>query len=157
METEGSSPKSQVPATCPYPVPVQSSSHPIPHSENSFNITLPSTSGSPKWSLSFRFPHQNPAYASPLPHTRYMPRPSHSSPFYHSDNIGRGVQIIQLLIMQFPPLPCYFVPPRPKYFPHHPILEHFKAKWLLCVPPRLTLKNSTLRLMSAFTYFIRLS
>jgi hypothetical protein len=23
------------------------------------------------------FPHQNPVYASPLPHTRYMPRPSH--------------------------------------------------------------------------------
>ena len=23
--------------------------------------------GSPKWSLSFRFPHQNPIYASPLP------------------------------------------------------------------------------------------
>ena len=31
---------------------------------------------SPKWSLSFRFPHQNPVYASPLPHTRYMPGPS---------------------------------------------------------------------------------
>ena len=30
-------------------------------------ITLPSTPGSPKWSLSFRFPHQNPVYSSPLP------------------------------------------------------------------------------------------
>jgi hypothetical protein len=28
-------------------------------------------------SLSFRFPHQNPVYASPLPHTRYMPSPAH--------------------------------------------------------------------------------
>jgi hypothetical protein len=25
------------------------------------------------------FPHQNPVHASPLPHTRYMPRPSHFS------------------------------------------------------------------------------
>jgi hypothetical protein len=29
--------------------------------------------------FSFRFPHQNPVYASPLPHTRYMPRPSASN------------------------------------------------------------------------------
>ena len=38
------------------------------------NIILPSKPGSPKWSLSFRFPHQNPVNVSPLPHTRYMPR-----------------------------------------------------------------------------------
>ena len=40
-----------------------------------------------------------PLYTSPLPHTRYIPRPSHSSWFYHPHNIGWGVQIIQLLIM----------------------------------------------------------
>ena len=51
------------------------------------NIILPSTPRSPKWSLSLRFPHQNPVYASPLPHTRYMARPSHSSRFYHPHNI----------------------------------------------------------------------
>ena len=88
------------------------------------NIILLSTPGSPKWSLSLKFLHQNPVYASPLSHTRYMPRPSHSSRFYHPHNIGWGVQIIQLLIMQFPPLPCYLVPPRPKYSPRHSILEH---------------------------------
>ena len=59
------------------------------------NIILPSTPGSPKWFLSFRFPHQYPVYASPLPHTRYMPRPSHSSRFYHPNNIGWAVQFIK--------------------------------------------------------------
>jgi hypothetical protein len=39
---------------------------------------LQSTSGSPQWSLSLKFPHQNPVYTIPLPHTHYMPCPSHS-------------------------------------------------------------------------------
>ena len=45
------------------------------------NVIRPSTPGSSKWSLSFRFPapQKNPVYTSPLPHTRYMPRSSHSS------------------------------------------------------------------------------
>ena len=58
------------------------------------NIILPSTPGFPKWSLSFRFPHQNPVHTSPLPHTRYMPRPSHSSRFYHLNRTGWGVEIV---------------------------------------------------------------
>jgi len=33
------------------------------------NIILPSTPGSPKWSLSLRFPHRKPVYTSPLLHT----------------------------------------------------------------------------------------
>jgi len=49
-------------------------------------ITLPYTPGSPKWYLSLKFPHQNPAHTSPLPHTRYMPRPSHSPRFYQPNN-----------------------------------------------------------------------
>jgi hypothetical protein len=63
------------------------------------NIILPSTLGSPKWSLFLRFPHQTPVYDSPLRHTSYMPRPFHSSQYYHPKNIGWAVQTIQLLIM----------------------------------------------------------
>jgi hypothetical protein len=51
------------------------------------NIILLSTPGSPKWSLTLRFPYQNPVHASPLPHTRYMHRPSHSSLFHNPNNI----------------------------------------------------------------------
>ena len=88
-----------------------------------FNIVLPFTPTSFKRYVSFRFssresarisqipharfPHQKPVHTSPLSHTCYMPSLSHSSRFYHPNNIGWGVQIIPLLIMQFPPLSCY--------------------------------------------------
>jgi len=60
------------------------------------NINLPSTPRSPQWALSHMFPHQNPVHTSSLPQTRYMLRPSHSSIFYHPNNIGWAVQIIKL-------------------------------------------------------------
>ena len=58
LEPEGSSPYSQVPATCPYPEPHQS----IPFSPPDFlkihlNIIPPPTSRSSKWSL---FPQVSP-------------------------------------------------------------------------------------------------
>ena len=87
------------------------------------NTLLPSMPGSPKWSLSLRFPHENPVYDSSVPHTHYMTRPYHSSRLYHPHNIG-WIHIIKLLIMYFSPLPCHFVPLRPKYSPQHAILKH---------------------------------
>jgi len=88
------------------------------------NIIPPSTPGSPKRSLSLTLPHQNPVYASPLPHTRYMPRLSNSSRFYHPITIGWAVQIIKLLIMWFSPFPCYLVPLKLKYSPQNPIPKY---------------------------------
>ena len=88
------------------------------------NIIHPSTPRSPHWSLSLRFPHQDPIHPPLLTHTCHMPSPSHSSPFYHPHNIGWAVQIIYLLVMQSPPFPRYPVPPRSKYSPQSHVLKH---------------------------------
>ena len=114
---------------CPPSVPILSDLIPVhkptPHFlKIQLNIILPSMHGSPKWSLSLKFCHQNPVYAFPIIHTRYMARPSHSSRFFHLDNIGWGEQILQLLIMLLPPLPCYLFPTMPKYSTQHPIRQH---------------------------------
>ena len=65
---------------CPPPLPILSQLHPVPTTPSHFlkihlNIILLSMSGSPQWSLSLRFPHQNPVHTSPLPHTCHMPQP----------------------------------------------------------------------------------
>jgi len=59
METEGSLPHSQVPATCLYPEPARSNPYTTSHFLKIYlNIILPSTPGSPKRSLSLKFSHQ---------------------------------------------------------------------------------------------------
>ena len=55
------------------------------------NITHPSTPRSPQWSLSLRFPQQDPIHPQLLTHMRHMHNPSHSSPFYHPHNIRSAV------------------------------------------------------------------
>jgi hypothetical protein len=69
MEPECSLTHSQVPSICPYLEPDRSSPYPhISLPEYLFNIILPPTPGSTKWSLSLRFPHQNPVY-----HNKWVP------------------------------------------------------------------------------------
>jgi hypothetical protein len=85
---EGSLPHLQRPP----PVSILSQLNPVRTPSSYFlkihlNIVLPSTSGSPQWSLSLRFPHQTPVHASPLSRKRYMPL-SHSSLFYHPHKLG---------------------------------------------------------------------
>ena len=64
-----------------------------------FKIIFPFMPGSCKWSLSLRFLRQNPVYASPLPCICHTPRQSHSSWFYHLNNVGWALQITKLPFM----------------------------------------------------------
>jgi len=88
------------------------------------NIILPYMPGSSKWSLSLRFPHQNPSIPLLSPHTCYMPCLWHSFGFDHPYNIWWGVQIIKLLIIWFFPLPFYLIPFRLHYAPSASVLKH---------------------------------
>jgi hypothetical protein len=105
---------------CPYPAPYQPSR--CPHHSTSWKSTLiilPSMPRSSKWSLSLRFPCQNPVCTTPFLPTFYMPCPSHS--FDHLYNIWWGVQIISCSLCSLLH-PRYLVPLRPKYLLQHPIL-----------------------------------
>ena len=52
------------------------------------NIIHPSKPRSPQWSLSLRFPLQDPIRPPLFTHTRHMPSPSHFSRFYHRTILG---------------------------------------------------------------------
>ena len=154
MEPESSLPHSQVPP----PILILSQLDPVHTPTFHFlkihrNIILPSTPGSLMWSHSLTFPHQKPVYASPLPHTCYMPGPSHSSPFYHPKNIGRGVQIIKLLIMWFSPFTQLPSPSSPKYSPQHPILKRPQPAFLpQCQRPSFTPIHKTPKIIDLFLF-----
>jgi hypothetical protein len=97
MEVEGLLPHFWHPATLPYPEPHQPSPHPTDLFKIHFNIILPSTPMSSKWSRSFAFSHQNPRCTSSIPHTCYMPHQCLYSWFYHVYDTWWGVQSIKLI------------------------------------------------------------
>ena len=82
------------------------------------------TPRSSQWTLTFKFPYQNPTCTSPLPQTCHIPSPSHYSTFDHPNNMWSKVRFIRLLIIPSPPFPSYLATPRPPVLPQHPILEH---------------------------------
>ena len=62
-------------------------------------------------------------------HTRYMPRLSRSSRFYHPNNIEREyISVSSSLCCLLHSL--VLVPLRPKYSPQHPILKHLQPTFL---------------------------
>jgi hypothetical protein len=88
------------------------------------NVILSTMPSSYKWALSLWSLHQDPVWTSPSSHTCHMTDQSHSSLFDHPDSAWWEVQIIKLLFMLSPPLPCHFVPLMPKCLTHRSILIH---------------------------------
>ena len=80
---------------CLPPVPILSQLNPV-HTPTSYflkihnNIILPSMPGSPKWSLSLGFPHQNPVYTSPPPYVLHAPPTSFSNNHKNKSGVGCG-------------------------------------------------------------------
>ena len=130
---------------CPTPVPVLSQLDPF-HTPTSYfmkihlNIIRPSTPGSPKWFLSFRFPHQNlnTPLLSPI-------RITYSAHLIILDFITRQTPCEQYRSLSSS-LCCFLhslvtssLPPRPKYSPQHPILKYPQPAFLpQCERPSFT-------------------
>ena len=91
--------------------------------QHRFNLIIPSTTRSSKLIFPSSFPTKSCTHFS-SPHTFYVPGPSLSSRFAHPNNVWWAAQIMKLLLQQFPSVPCYLVPLRPKYLPQYPTLQH---------------------------------
>ena len=78
-----------------------------------------------------------------LPHICNIPNLSHPRLFDYHDNILLAVQIMKLLHTHFSPASCYFLPPRPKYLPQHPILTYPQSMFFLNVRDQHSCTNTT--------------
>ena len=64
------------------------STYPHPNSWRSILIFHPSMPRCAQWCLSLQFTHQDPIHLLSIAHACHMPSSSHSSRFYHPQNIG---------------------------------------------------------------------
>jgi hypothetical protein len=60
-----------------------------------------------------------------------MSRPPHPPRLYNSNYTWRRLQIMKLLVMQFPPTSRHSIPLWSKYSPQHPVLKHPQFMFLI--------------------------
>jgi len=124
MEPKGSLLHFQVPATCTYPDPDQSIPCPQSHFlKIDLNIILPSNPGSSKWSLSLRFPYQNPIYT----HLSLM-RATCPAHLILLDLITRTILGEEYRSLSSSSRSFLQYPLRHKYSPQHPTLRHLSVR-----------------------------
>jgi hypothetical protein len=134
MEPQSSLPLLQLPTTCPYPEPDQSSPCPPSHSLKIQLNILPSTPGSSRWSLSLSLPLYAPLLS---PYLLHAP-PISFSILSPEQCLVRSTDH-KLFIMKFCLLPCYLVRLRSKYSPQHSVLKSANPSFLRqCERPYFT-------------------
>ena len=109
---------------CPPPVPILSQLDPLHTPTSHFlkihlKIILPSAPGSPQWSLSLRFPQQNPVHASPICATC----PAHLILLDFTTCTILGEQYRSLCSSLCSFLHSRYLIPRSKHYPPHPTLS----------------------------------
>jgi hypothetical protein len=125
----------------PPPSPILSQLNPVHASPSHFlkvpfNIILPSTLGSPKWSPSVRSPHQNPVCTSLFPPYVLRAPPISFFSIWLPEKYFVMSTVPRYAVFSTPLSPR---PLRPKYPPQHPILEHPQSLFLpQCERPSCT-------------------
>ena len=126
MQPVGTLPHSQVPATCSYPEPDQSSrclTVPL-RKDTLFNINASHLRlGLPSGLFPSGLLTRTPVCNSAVSHACHVPCPSHSSWFAHP-NIWQVMQILRLLFMYYSPTPVTSSHLHPtNYLCQHPVLR----------------------------------